>query len=109
MENRFPYHLQKKDLENILFSNNLDSKTGIDECKKYMALNGYTLKKRLKIENKDKVVIVGSSIRKISNFSGFEIAIAKDDIIYSAIMKEERDAFLLCVLMAIQNSSKSRM
>lgn len=109
MRAKIPSYMNRKDLDSVLFINGIDISTDIDDCNRYLYMNGYTVRKRIKIENVDRIVRLNNTLQKVDNFSGYEIVIGKNDEEYSAIMETERDALLLCVINAIQSKGRIRV
>jgi hypothetical protein len=96
-----PIYYTKKYLNQILEKNKIDLNTNIKECKKYMALNGWTLSKNIKVD-KDSLILTCNIIKKIIGFKGQEIHIQKRGEIIAALMENERDALLVCIIEAIR-------
>lgn len=97
-----PFYYTKNELDDILKINNIDLDTNIENCKQYMALNGWCLSRKRVIKNKDVLISNLGVMKKIIDFTGIEININKRNIVIASIMENERDAILVCIIEAIK-------
>ena len=93
-----------KELHEILVRSDIDLDTGIKECKEYMALHGWTTRRKKLIDKKTDVIVCHNNILKKENIKGFQVRIMKDDRIIGSMMDNERDALLVCIIQAIRES-----
>lgn len=96
-----PITYYPEELDEILRNNNIDV-ADIKECKKFMSLYGWTIKKKREVINQDKLVLYKGVMKNVSNFTGMEIHIMKDDKVIGSLMENERDALLVCILKVIE-------
>jgi hypothetical protein len=96
----------KEELEQVLLTNAIDVTSDLKDCKDFMQMYGWTIKKQKKIKNEDRLVMYNRVIKKAKDFTGVEIQIMKGDEIIGALMENERNALLVCILEVIRNRSK---
>jgi len=96
-----PMIYNSEELDEILRDNNIDV-ADIKECREFMSFYGWTIKKRKKVENQDRLVLYKGVFKRVMDFTGIEIHIMKDDKIIGALMENERDALLVCILKVIR-------
>ncbi len=99
-----PIKYTNEELHEILVRSDIDLDTGIKECKEYMALHGWTIRRWMSVDNGVGILVYHNNVLKKENINGFEVRIMKDDKIIGALMDNERDALLVCVIQAIRDA-----
>jgi len=99
-----PVKYTNQELHEILVRSDIDLDSGIKECKEYMAVYGWTIRKKRSIKEKVDMLIYHNNVLKKEIVKGFEVQIMKDDKIIGALMDNERDALLVCIIQAIRGA-----
>ena len=95
------YH--KDELEDILKNSDIDGNITIRDCKVYMSRFGWSTSVNKPVNNFSGLVKHNGILKKLENFEGHIVEISRDDIRFSSVMENERDALLVCILMAIRS------
>jgi hypothetical protein len=98
-----PYYYTEEQLFKILKRNRIDLTTGIENCKLYMSMNGWSISKKRRVE-KNSLIMYGGVIKKIIDFNGWEVHIQKRGKTIAALMEDEKNAILVCIIEAIKKN-----